>query len=426
MRKNGAVKSIAAIGALAMMAGASACGSSSSAESDNGGMTISFQTKNLQSGYKDYFTKLIDKFEKDNSGVKIKWIDQPGDGYADKLSTDAAANQLPDVMDMMPKDAYVLAKSGAIDNISQSNPDIAKAYTKGTWQSVIFKGFNDDGAYGYPWYLTLGPTFYNKKLMTECGMDTNKLPDSWESYFDASHQFAQTCKDKYQWSAALPTIGTFGEYGVEVMNKDQTKFTFNSEKGVELVQHFVDMYKEGMISKEAVAASGSQNTDLFKQGSVATRTGFMYDIKDIKENAPELYKNLAIGPAITRGHQGLNEEILAVSSQSKHKDMAHKFAAFVTNNTNQVDFAKSSQTFPSTSTGVDDPYFTKDDGSLEGRTITMLSKKIKEGRVMDPPQFIQADLDELGEQLQLAVTGQATPKAALDIVTKDANERLSQ
>ncbi|MBI0143775.1 sugar ABC transporter substrate-binding protein [Bifidobacterium sp. W8116] len=418
-------KLIAACGALAMMTGLASCGSSDkSADKENS--TISFQTKNLESVYKDYFNGLIAKFEKQNPGIKVKWIDQPGDGYANKLSTDAAANQLPDVMDMMPKDAYILAKSGAIDNISKANPDIEKEYTKGTWKSVTFKGFGDDGAYAYPWYLTLGPTFYNKKILTECGMDTAKLPDSWESYFEASHQMAATCKGKYQWSAALPTIGTFGEYGAEIMNKDQTKFTFNSPKGVELVQHYVDMYKDGMMSKEAVAASGSQTTDLFKQGSVATRSGFMYDLKDFKQNAPEIYKNLAVAPAITRGHQSLNAEVLAVSSQSKHKDAAHKFAAFVTNNTNQVDFAKSSQTFPSTAKGVDDPYFRKDDGSLESKTLVMLAANIKNGEVMDPPQFIQSDLDELGEQLQQAVIGQISAKQALDTAVKDANDRLAQ
>ena len=118
-------KLIAACGALAMMTGLASCGSSDkSADKENS--TISFQTKNLESVYKDYFNGLIAKFEKQNPGIKVKWIDQPGDGYANKLSTDAAANQLPDVMDMMPKDAYILAKSGAIDNISKANPDIEK------------------------------------------------------------------------------------------------------------------------------------------------------------------------------------------------------------------------------------------------------------------------------------------------------------
>ncbi|BAQ31859.1 ABC transporter substrate-binding protein [Bifidobacterium scardovii] len=429
MRKGYLFKAVGAASALAMITGLAACGSDT-ASTDNGGkVEISFQTKNLKGGYEDYFTKLIAEFEKENPNITVKWIDQPGEGYVDKLSTDAAAGELPDVFDLMPGDAYPFAKAGAIENISKSDPDAEKNYTEGSWAGLTFSGFGiDEGAYGYPWYLTAGSMFYNKSVLEECGVDSSKIPTNWEEYFSMADQFAKTCGNtgKY-WDASVPTIGDFAVYGVDQMNKDQTKFTINSDKGVEFVQHYVDMYKEGVFSKEAAASNGTQSTDQFKQGMVAARRGFMYDLKDMQENAPDLYKNIAVGPGLGGETLGSSMEMLSVSATSKHKEEAMKLAAFVTNNKNQVDFAKSSQTFPSSAEGYDDDYFQNvDESTLEGQVIKMVASRLKTAKVTDPAQFTSQDSTELLEQLGAAITGQITAKEALDSVVESANARLNQ
>ena len=429
MNKGAFLKTIGAVSALAMISGLAACGSDNASTTADGKVEISFQTKNLKGGYEDYFTKLIAAFEKDNPDIKVKWIDQPGEGYVNKLSTDAAAGELPDVFDLMPGDAYPFAKAGAIENISKSDPDAEKQFTEGAWAGLTFSGFGiDEGAYGYPWYLTAGSMFYNKAVLEQCGLDSSKIPTSWEEYFDMADQFASKCGNTgYYWDASVPTVGDFAVYGVDQMNADQTEFTINSDKGVELVQHYVDMYKEGVFSKEAAASNGTQSTDQFKQGQVAARRGFMYDLKDMQENAPDLYKNIAVGPGLGGETLGSSMEMLAVSATSKHKEAAMKFAAYVTNNENQVDFAKSSQTFPSTAEGYNDEYFQNvDESTLEGQVIKFVASRLKTAKITDPAQFTSQDSDELLEQLGAAIIGQVTAKEALDTVVASANARLNQ
>ncbi len=51
---------------------------------------ITFQTWNLRANFSDYFEGLITDFEKKYPGTHVKWVDQPGEGYADKISADAA------------------------------------------------------------------------------------------------------------------------------------------------------------------------------------------------------------------------------------------------------------------------------------------------------------------------------------------------
>src|SRR5699024_6177195 len=62
--------------------------------------TIRFQTWNLKGGYEDYFTALIEAFTEEYPGTEVEWIDQPAEGYQDTLSADAAAGNLPDVVDV--------------------------------------------------------------------------------------------------------------------------------------------------------------------------------------------------------------------------------------------------------------------------------------------------------------------------------------
>lgn len=421
-------KSLALVLAAGTMMSLAACGNSESSGSGSGSkMEISFETKNLKTGYKDYFESLIKEYEKQNPNIKIKWIDEPGESYATKLSTDAASGSLPDVVDMMPKDAYSLAKAGAIIDVTKIDKDASKPFVKGIWDTgVVFAGKDfDKGAYGFPWYLTAGITLYNKKVLEACGIDSSNLPKNWDEYYSTALKFAEKCGNKYMWKSGLPTIGSFPGYGVPTMNDDQTKFIFNTDKGYELVQHQVDLFKAGVLSKEGIIANGTQSTDLFKQGEMATREGFAYDIADLKQNAPEVYKNLIVVPTLGVV-QGVNMEMLAVSSNSKHQKEAVKFAEFVTNNKNQVDFAKAASVYPPTVGGTDDPFFKEDDGSVEAKAKSIIAGSISKAESTDPPQFVQSDMDVMGQQLSKAALGQISAKQALDTIVENANKTLNQ
>lgn len=423
--RNIMTRTLAFVGAVAMLGSVVACGSTNSSDSgDENTGEITFWTKNLKTGYNDYFVNLVKEFEKQNPGAKVKWVDQPGESYANTVSTAAASGTLPDVLDGMPSDAFALAEAGAIDNVSKEYPNTEKEYAPGPWSGMVFKSPTiEEGAYGYPWYTTSSAIFYNKGILAECGVDTTNLPDSYDEYFAAADTFAQNCKGKYSFDANLPNIGGFYAYAGKQLNDDRTKWLFNNKKSVELLQKYADMYKNGALSEEAVSANGTQSSDLFKQGAVATRSGYVYDLQDIKENAPEVYKNLAFVPGF--GHASITPEMLMVSSTSKKKALAHKFAQFVTNNKNQVEFGKAANVFPATAEGVDDPYFTNPgaDADDQRQLIATLSKNIKDG-FCGYPEFTPADSTTFTEQVSLAASGKVSPKEALDTAVNDANTRL--
>lgn len=400
-----------------------ACGSTNNA---NDVKEISFQTWNLKNEkYTPYFTNLIKEFESENPQVKVKWIDQPADGYSDKLNADAAAGTLPDIIDMSPNMAYGLAKAGVLANLSEEDPDAAQQFGQAAWTAVTFSGKNlKKGAYAYPWYLNSGVQYYNKKVLENCGVNT--IPTSMNEWFEAAHMIGKKCPGTSM-LASTPTIESLGSYGVKLMNEDQTKFVFNSEKAAQLIQHFVDMYKEKSLSTESLNNQWTGEGEAFKRGTVASLAGSAYAVSDLEQNAPEVYKHLQISESLIgeNGKRNVAMETLVLSKKAKHKEIAMKFAKFVTNAKNQTEFCMKSHTFPSTRKAIDDPAFTSKSDSKQDAAVSFAAKAIRDDNwLASPASFSENAKTSLREQIALAILGKQTPQQALDKAVEVANRDL--
>lgn len=429
-----AKKAVAVIGAGAMLVSVAACGGNTGGgtASSDGKLSgeITFQTWNLKNDkYTPYFQDLIAAYEKENPGTKINWVDQPSEGYEDKLSADAAAGSLPDVIDMGPNAAYILAKAGALLNIAQEDPSAKDLYLDNAWEGASFKGEGvEEGTYGFPWYLNTGPTFYNKTAVEACGADPNNLPTTYDDFFKLADEVGKTCGEQgISMLAKLPNSENFGEYGVEVMNKDRTEYTFNNADGVKFINSYKKLYDEGALSKESLNANWNGETDDFKQGKVMAMAGSLYSVNDFKENAPEVYKNLIVTKRLANTNANIFMEMLVINSQTKNKELAIDFAKYVTNKENQVTFDKLANIFPSTKDSMDDPFFNPEGDDLEAQAMKISAQQIKDGTIWLPQQFSEAqDNTNLREQLAQAIQGKVSVKEALDSAAKFSTERLSQ
>jgi len=88
--------------ALATVLAASACGMSGSGDKPSSQASVNpsaklegsiqFQTWSLKNEkFTPYFKKLVKSFEKEHPGTTIKWVDQPGEGYEEKVQQQATA-----------------------------------------------------------------------------------------------------------------------------------------------------------------------------------------------------------------------------------------------------------------------------------------------------------------------------------------------
>lgn len=428
MKRNRSAVIVAGVAGVALLA--SACSSGGTDDGSTGGSgglsgEITFQTWNLKNDkYTPYFEDLIDAFEAEHPGTTITWVDQPAEGYQEKLSADAAAGSLPDVVDMGPEAAYTLGQAGAILDIAEADPQAEDLYLPKAWEAMTFDGLGG-GTYGYPWYLNTGPSFFNAAILDECGLDSSALPSSYDELFDQAATVRQNCPDKSM-IARTPVIENFGEYGVELMNEDGTEFTFNSAKGVELVQEFVDLFEGQGLTDESLNNLQTNEVEEFKAGRLAYLPGSSYTLNDLKETAPDIYDQVAMGPRIANSSPNMYIESLVVNAASDNQELATEFATFVTNSDNQFAFAQSANVFPSSAGTLDDPYFTEEDGTPETQVRVETAQQVADAVVWWPPAFSgAADAETLREQIALAVLGKQTAQEALDAAVDYSNSRLA-
>ncbi|WP_369215979.1 extracellular solute-binding protein [Streptomyces flavofungini] len=423
-------RAVAAGAVLAVLLPLSACGDGG----DGGSSTdasgkiegkITFQTWNLKANFKDYFEGVVDAFEKKYPGTEVKWVDQPGEGYADKISADAAAGTLPDVVNVSPDLVAPLAKAGLALDLDKAAGTYEKEYLPGAWKSHQIPG--TEGTYAFPWYLNTGPLFYNKRLFKDAGLDENKPPKTYDQLFEQALQLAKKSDGKVATLANVPTIEDFGRYGVPLMNKEGTGFAFNDAKGVELLTKYKKLYEAKALDGQALTATPESTGKKFLTEAVAMNPGSALDLEKFKKDAPKLYKNIGITPQISStGKDNMYVMGVMVNARTKQTPAAVAFAHFVTDAKHQMEFAKQVAIFPSTKGSLDDPYFTEQDGKEETRVRVAAAKSVKTAVNYTPVLFSEQMKVELRNSVAKALQGKESPKEALDNAVKNCDRLLQQ
>ncbi|CAL9621189.1 ABC transporter substrate-binding protein [Streptomyces sp. enrichment culture] len=418
-----------AFAALCVLLPLSACGSG-----DDGGSgdasgkiegDITFQTWNLRANFKPYFEDLIADFEKKYPGTNVKWIDQPAEGYADKISADAAGGTLPDVVNVSPDLVAPLAKAGLALDLDKAAGQYRKEYLEGAWAGHQVPGMT--GTYAFPWYLNTGPLFYNKALFEKAGLDPERPPRTYDELFDAALTMARRTDGKVATLANVPTIEDFGRYGVPLMNDDGTGFTFNDPKGVELLTRYKELYDAKALDPQALTATPESSGKKFLTQAVAMNPGSALDLGNFKKQAPSLYENIGITDQITStGHANMYVMGVMVNAQTKRTPAAVAFARFVTDAQHQMSFARQVAIFPSTAGSLDDPYFTKEDGTDETRVRVAAAKSLKTAVNYTPVLFSEQMKTELRNAVARALQGKESPEEALDNAVKACDRLLRQ
>ncbi|MFE4637814.1 ABC transporter substrate-binding protein [Streptomyces sp. NPDC056773] len=426
LNRKSAIRTVVGVGAALSLTMLTACGGGGAGSSTSGKADgeIKFQTWNLRAKFKDHFEGLIAEFEKENPGAKVTWVDQPADNYADKLSADASAGSLPDVVNLSPDLAFPLAKAGVLMNLDKDETagKFKDEYLEGAWAGYEMPGM--DGAYAFPWYLNSGPLFYNKAMFKDAGLDPEKPPKTFDELFASAKQLAAGGKATL---GQPPTVEDFGRYGVEAMDEKGEKFTLNSEKGVELLTRYKELYKEGGLHKQTLTLKDDSTGTKFLQQEIAMNPGSAHDLEKFKSEAPSLYESLGITDVPTNtGKQNMYLQGLAVNAKSKNAATAVAFAHFVTNQKNQEDFGHKVAVFPSTKGSLDKDYWAKEDGTEEGKIRVASAKMLPTAVNYTPVLFSDEMKTILRNEIAKYFQDKATPKEALDSAVAQMDKLLQQ
>lgn len=383
---------------------------------------ITFQTWSLKNDrFTPYFEKVISDFEKANPGTKIKWIDQPGDGYEDKILQQANANELPDVINLPPEFAFKLAKVNLLEDLNTAAPGSLDDYVDGSVKAYQYEGIT--GSFAYPWYLGTDLNWWNTAELKEAGVDITKLPTNNDELFAMAKTVAKNTGGKIKLISESPRMGTLSSSGVKVF--ENGKFVFNTPKAAALIDQYKEAYKEGAMPPEALSGNYLGNSALYKQGKVAWTVASAGFASELTKEAPSIKETTINSPRI--GASPLFIQGISVAKNSKAKPLALAFAKFVTNNQNQVDFVKIAQGFfPGTKEGNSNPssFTSVIENDLQKKATEIAAAAIGTAYPEYPIQFTYAMDTYLKQQVALAVRGDITSQEALDRAVKYANENM--
>ena len=175
-------KTIALIGAVAMLSSVAACGSTSAGDSGSTGSSDKKIELTVWS-WDSTLPRTVKGFEAKNPNIKVK-VTNAGtnkDEYNALSNAIEAGSGAPDVAQVEYYAIPQYAIKGNLLDITDKTSGYSDFYTPGPWASVQFAG----KVYGLP--MDSGPMafFYNKEVFDKAGVDAEQIK-TWDQYYDAA------------------------------------------------------------------------------------------------------------------------------------------------------------------------------------------------------------------------------------------------
>lgn len=424
-----------AIASLVLTGVSSSCSSSPQTNaSSNGSSTgslgtneVEFWTMQLQPEYIDFFNQMITKFEQTNPTVKVRWVDVPWTAMESKILTAVSANTAPDVVNLNPDFAAKLAGRKAWMPLDgKITPEIQRLYLPKIWQATVLNG----QSFGLPWYLTTRVAIYNTTLFKQAGI--SKPPANYAELAQVAAQIhAKTGKYAY-FVTFVPedsaeVLESFIQMGVKLLDAEG-KAAFNTPAGKAAFQYWVDFYQKGWLPKEALTQGHRYAVELYQTGQTAILASGAEFLKTVETNAPEVAKVSASAPQITgeTGKRNVAVMNLLIPRSTDQPEAALKFAEFVTNDENQLAFAKAANVLPSTVKSVatyeQEVVGTATTPVEKARAVS--AKQLESAEILIPPtKDIKVLQKIIYDNLQAAMLDQKTVDAAIADAEKTWNQR---
>ncbi len=358
-----------------------------------------------------YIKNVIAEFEKENPGVKIKWVDVPFSEGEKRTLASVLSDNPPDLINLNPDFSSLLAQRGALYEIK---PEYTAQFNSQIIESLKYKG----KLYSLPWYATSAVTIYNKELVMKSGV---KLPAT----YDDLAQIAPQVKAKTGAYVLLPNI-TENDTMLRILNKYGVTYNnINSSQSIEVFDFFKKLYADDLIPKESITQTHREALEKYMAEKIVFFQAGANFLTMIRENAPSTYEKTDVSAQLT-GELGQNDFSLmnfVIPVKAKHRDEALKFALFLTNSKNQLELAKLTNVLAVNQNTLNDEFYTKyenDDLLAKARVIS--AKQLSK---IEPSFKTARDQKEINTIVNTAVQqillNKNTTKKILDDVSNKIN-----
>lgn len=306
-------------------------------------------------GRHDRTLKLIDKFQQLHPNIKIKPEYTSFDGYWEKLSTQVAANNAPDIMQMSILYIKEYSDRGVLGDLT---PYLNKELHVDDLNKDVLKNQGTIGGKltGVPVSDNASVMIYNKEMYQQAGIEPPKMDMTWKEYFDKAREIKSKLGDKVYGSFDLSTsLEGFMYYSFSVgdtMYKNN-KLGYNDQTLKNWLKMWDDARKEGIVPPAATTASSlpignaDPNKDALMKGLVpimgpqftATFPAYENVMKD-KVDMVSYPKDKNTGSVLETAM------FLSASAKTKHPKEAAMFLDFFLNTKEAADILETDRGLP--------------------------------------------------------------------------------
>ncbi|MFG1735123.1 ABC transporter substrate-binding protein [Paenibacillus sp. 843] len=241
--------------------------------------------------------ELIEQFEKQHPNITVKTQSAPYGQFYQKLDTQIAAGQAPDVW--LSDGVYVMkyAQRGAAKDLTDW---IARDLKADEYYGLDFNKDADGRYWGVPQGIQVGVLFYNKELFDKAGVAYPSDEWTWEDLKSSAAKLTvdasgKTAEDSGFDAASVNQFGlTFfsitegwfsvmKSYGGGALDEKAENSIINSPENKQAFEWMVDGMQRGIITDPVDLKSFQSNTAVFPSGSAAMRIGIYARVQAANE-----------------------------------------------------------------------------------------------------------------------------------------------
>ena len=282
------------------------------------------------------------------SPMGVRWTDVPWSSVERKLLASVYARTAPDLVNLNPIFAAGLASRGGLADLDRLLPTGASsAYLPGVWSSGQLAGQQ----FAIPWYLTTRLTMANRRLLRQAGVAApprrwQEVPAYAEAIRRRTGRYALFVTVVPEDSAEL--LESLIQMGVRLLD-DQHQAAFLSSAGRDAFSFWTDLYRKGLLPREVVSQGYRRAIELYQAGDLAQVATGPDFLRNLQTNAPGVASLSEPHPPLRgpSGHTNVAVMNLVVPRGSAAPAAAVDLALFLTNATNQLEFAEAARVLPS-------------------------------------------------------------------------------
>ncbi|MGG1684641.1 ABC transporter substrate-binding protein [Pseudalkalibacillus sp. NRS-1564] len=306
------------------------------------------ETGTLRIAIRDYLTdeaeKVIAAFEEKNPNINVELEPWPTEEeqYRQKITTNLAADNLPDIMASWGGMVTFFADAGVtlnLDEMLESDSELKKDSFEEAFLNTgkSFGSKTKDEVHMLPLGADAVVIFYNKRLFDEANEPYPTSDWDYDEFIDVSRKLTKKDESgnittyganiRYKWlSVYQPVLKNFGG---DLVNDAGDKAVFDSPEAIKGWKALLEPAKEGIFVPLSVQNDMGSDNAPFLAGKAAMHTGVRAQVPMVRNSLEDDWDVVELPYINGEKKVGAGAVGFSISSGTKNKEEAWKFMEFI-------------------------------------------------------------------------------------------------